>query len=200
MKKIGTFFSRVFCGEDVVLVKQGRDQWNAQFSAGKWSRLQEGQANTVEISRRILDVAQTKNERIRVLDIGCGNGGLAKLIAGRSGIEYVGIDISDAAITAARAIVPEGKFLCIDAEYPPSDLGVYEVIVCNEVLYYMNLDRVLPRYRVHAAEHAAIYISVIRTWRTPFLFRRIKRCVHIGNRFRVTDDSHTWDVALGCFI
>lgn len=200
MKKALAFLSRVCRGEDVVVVRQGRGQWNTQFSAGKWDRLQEGQANTLEIARRILDVARTKNEPIRVLDVGCGNGGLAKLIVGRVGIKYVGIDISDTAIMAARTIVPEGKFLCVDAEYPPSDLGMYEVIVYNEVLYYMNLNRMLPQYRAHATEHAILYISVIRTWRTPFLFRRIKRCIHIDNRFRLTDGLHTWDIISGRFL
>lgn len=198
LKRILGFLQRLLRGEDVVLVSHTREQWEQQFAAGKWNRLQEGQPNTAELARLIFDYADTKGGRLRVLDVGCGNGGLARLIADT--VDYTGIDIATSAITSAREVAPHGTFIVGDAMNPPENLGVFDVVVFNEVFYYMNPDRSLSRYHIHATADARIFISVLHFWRTPFVFQRIRRYMHFDTRFYVSDDVCRWDIAVGHFI
>lgn len=183
-----------------MLVQQTKEHWERQFADGTWDKLQEGQPNTAELARLILIYTRTKSEQIRVLDIGCGNGGLARLLTVESGITYTGIDISETALSAAREIAPDVNFIVADADKPPSDIGTFDAFVFNEVLYYMNPDRVLPRYHMYATGDAPVFISVLRFWRTPFIFHRIRRHLRIDKCFRVSDRSHEWDIAVGHFI
>ena len=194
------FLRRLFLGEDVVLVRQTKEQWERQFAAGTWDRLQEGQANTVEVARLISDCAHTKGGNIRVLDVGCGNGGLARLLSPEPSIAYTGIDISETALVAARVVAPNGTFIVADAEQPPLNLGIFDILVFNEVLYYMNPNRVLQRYRTYAAPNAHVFVSVMRFWRTPFIFYRMRHYLRIEKRLRVADSSNQWDIVVGHFI
>lgn len=184
----------------MVLVQQTKEQWERQFADGTWDRLQEGQPNTAELARLISEYADMRGTPVRVLDVGCGNGGLAKLIATEPGIDYTGIDISETAITAARMVAPKARFIAANAEQPPSDIGTFDVFVFNEVLYYMNPDRVLLRYHIHAKKDARIFISMLRFWRTPFIFHRIRRHLRIDTRLSVVDRSHRWDIVSGHFL
>ena len=198
MNRFLKFFGRVSRGEDVILVPQTKEHWDRQFAAGRWNRLQTGQANTSEIACLILDYAQTKPERIRVLDVGCGNGGLARLIAGA--VNYTGIDIAESAVVSARAVAPRGTFIVGDAMNPSENLGIFDVLVFSELLYYLDPRIVLPHYRTHANAGAQIYISIIHFWRSWFLWRRIKQHLLIAKRFITNDAMHCWDIAVGTYI
>lgn len=196
--RFSNFVSRLLLGEDVVLVQQTKEQWERQFRDGTWDRLLERQPNTIELARLISEYARTRETPIRVLDVGCGNGGLARLIAVT--VEYTGIDIATLAIASAREVAPRGTFIAGDATSPPENLGAFDVIVFNEVLYYMNPDRVLPRYHRHATGDARVFVSVLRFWRTPFIFHRIRRHLRVDTRCQVSDGSHRWDIAIGRFL
>lgn len=51
----------------------------------------------------------------KVLDIGCGCGGLGNALNERFGVKhYVGIDINDQSIKTAKSLFPEFKFVCAD--------------------------------------------------------------------------------------
>lgn len=200
MKRFLRFFVRLLRGEDVILAPQTKEQWERQFADGTWDRLKEGQSNTIELARLISDYANTKDRRLRVLDVGCGNGGLALLLIREPGIAYTGIDISETALEAARTAAPKAHFIAVDAEQPQRDMGTFDVFVFNEVLYYMNPDSVLPRYRLYATDDACVFVSVLRFWRTPLIFHRIRRYLRIDTRFRISDRSHEWDIAVGHFL
>lgn len=199
--RVFNFLRRLFLREDVVVVRQTKEQWERQFAAGTWDRLQEGQLNTTELARLISEYAHTRRDgSIRILDIGCGNGGLARLLATQPGITYTGIDISETALTAARAAAPGARFMCVDAEQPPPDIGTFDILVFNEVLYYMNPDRLLSRYRMHATADARVFVSVVRSWRTPFIFHRIRRHLSVEKQVRVTGTLGRWDIAVCRFL
>ncbi|TSC64366.1 MAG: hypothetical protein G01um101491_307, partial [Parcubacteria group bacterium Gr01-1014_91] len=178
LKRIFGFVQRLLHGEDVVIVRQTKEQWERQFVAGEWDRLQTGQLNTAKLASLISDYAHARGGSIRVLDVGCGNGGLAKLIASEPNIDYTGIDISETALAAARVVAPDSSFVIANAEQPPSDIGTFDAFVFNETLYYMNPDRVLPRYNAYAKPDARIFISVLHFWRTP------KRSMNCGQSLR----------------
>jgi SAM-dependent methyltransferase len=198
LKRIHGFLRRFLRGEDVVLAPQMKEQWERQFASGVWERLKEGQPNTAELARLILDYARTKPERIRVLDVGCGNGGLARRIA--DAVNYTGIDIAESAVVSARRVAPRGTFIVGDAMNPPENLGIFDVLVFSELLYYLDPRIVLPRYRTHANTGAQIYISIIRFWRSWFLWRRIKQYLLLAKRFIINDATHRWDIAICTYV
>ena len=199
MNKAMSFLTRVFNGEDVVMVQRPKQAWEDQFVKGKWDRLASGQKNTEFLAKLVLE--QHKNTTpLRVLDVGCGNGGLARLIAGEPGIKYVGIDISETAVVAAREIAPQGQFIVADAEHPSPNVGMFDALVFNEVFFYIDPTCTLPQYRTHAMANAKIYISILHSWRTPFLFHRLRRHLYLDARLRVADQSFRWDIVVGHFI
>jgi ubiquinone/menaquinone biosynthesis C-methylase UbiE len=82
-----------------------------------------------------------------VLDIGCGNGNMLNMLAGRSGCNFTGIDISPSAIKGAlkrnRRYVKSGrmKFLCQDmSKIPFDDCSFNQIYTINTVYFWENLD------------------------------------------------------------
>lgn len=195
MQRLIGFLRRILTGSDVILIQQTKEEWNNQFAKGRWNRLAEGQPNTHILAELLLRDATTRP--ISVLDVGCGNGGLARLIAQQPSITYCGIDISDVAIKSAQITVPGARFVVADATKPPTDLGVFDWIIFNEVLYYADPLIVLPQYKVYAANKAQLGFSVITFWRSWFIWRRIRVHVQIKRKFIVQDGSRTWRVAVG---
>ena len=199
MNRVLRLLSRFLRGEDVILVSQSKEHWNRQFADGKWDRLVSGQANTSAIAERVFQYLEEKRGRIRVLDIGCGNGGLAKLLTQEPRIMYTGIDIADTAISKAKELAPAGTFVVADAHTPPHDTGEFDVLIFNEVFFYMN-PKALLNYKKHAAPNARVLISLVRSWRTLSLLRRIRHFLHIETRFSVGDEEFRWDILTGRFI
>lgn len=72
----------------------------------------------------------------QLLEIGCGNGELARHLFS-STQRYVGVDASSVALEAARCAVPNAEF---EERFLPCDLpdGQYELIVLSEVLYFLD--------------------------------------------------------------
>ena len=75
------------------------------------------------------------------LELGCGNGELARHIAPRCRT-YTGVDAVACALDAARRAVPAGHFV---QTYLPCDLprGPHDLIVLSEVLYFLCHDGLL---------------------------------------------------------
>lgn len=91
----------------------------------------------------------------RVVDLGCGSGVLAAMVAD-AGYDVLGIDLSPAMIELARERVPEGHFVCqslLSAELPPC-IAVVAVGECFNYRFDENVSRETLRalfQRVHAA-------------------------------------------------
>lgn len=81
---------------------------------------------------------------MRVLDVGCGNGDLSRVVAALVGPggEVVGIDRSEGALASARAVPPNSEMAPIhyqaaDLSGELPDLGVFDAIVGRRVLMYL---------------------------------------------------------------
>lgn len=81
---------------------------------------------------------------MRVLDVGCGNGDLSRLVAGLVGPrgEVFGIDRSDEALASARTVPPQPEAAPIsyhiaDLSGDLPDLGKFDAIVGRRVLMYL---------------------------------------------------------------
>jgi 2-polyprenyl-3-methyl-5-hydroxy-6-metoxy-1,4-benzoquinol methylase len=111
-------------------------EFDRRFDTGAYDRLED----PVERARFSLIVGHRDVlEATRILDIGCGQGVLAKRLR-RAGYErYVGLDISEVAIEQARRDVPDPR-----NHYLASDVMAFttaekfDQIVFNECLYHME--------------------------------------------------------------
>ena len=65
----------------------------------------------------------------RVLDLGCGRGETAGLLAREYGAAVTGVDASEALIRACRAQVPEAEFLTADAENLPFEDSSFDILI-----------------------------------------------------------------------
>jgi 2-polyprenyl-3-methyl-5-hydroxy-6-metoxy-1,4-benzoquinol methylase len=116
-----------FRGEFEKMYSDIEDPWGCE--AGKSS-----------LNNRIfLDVIFADDRRYeRILDIGCGLGGLLSTIRARNGGGYVlGVDVSATAVEKARRQYPEVSFQ--QRNIVTEDLGErdFDLVVTSEVLWYM---------------------------------------------------------------
>jgi SAM-dependent methyltransferase len=74
----------------------------------------------------------------RIADLGCGTGTLTLLLAAE-GYAVDGVDFSPQMVRRALAKEPIGQvtFTEADADDPPLDPGVYDVVLCRHVLWAM---------------------------------------------------------------
>lgn len=97
--------------------------------------------STYERDRFAATLAALQQPRYRsILEIGCGNGELARRLA-RLTDRYVGFDAVERALAEARAAVPAGTFYC---DFFPCRLptGEFDLIVVSEFLYFLDREGV----------------------------------------------------------
>jgi SAM-dependent methyltransferase len=80
--------------------------------------------------------ALTRDRYASALEIGCGNGELARHLAPACD-RYTGLDAVETALAAARRAVPEGRFVQGFLPCPLPD-GPHDLIVVSEVLYFLD--------------------------------------------------------------
>jgi ubiquinone/menaquinone biosynthesis C-methylase UbiE len=97
-----------------------------------------------EFFRRLL-IDSGVRKGMRVLDVGCGTGGLSVMaseLVGDAG-EVVGFDISQDALAAAKKAVRDKRistvtFILADIAKLPDNLGLFDVIIGRRVLMYQT--------------------------------------------------------------
>lgn len=118
------------------VLSQSAQAWEAQYAAGRWDFL----AQLPELSRYSVLVGYICHLRPGgvVLDVGCGEGVLLSRLPDFAYSKYVGIDVSETAIAAARELAKGPRNLLVtdcDGYTPEEQL---DVIVFNEVLYCLR--------------------------------------------------------------
>lgn len=100
---------------------------------------------------------------LKLLDAGCGTGGLMRHLAARGYTQCEGFDLSDAAVELARASGMNVQKL--DLREAPSGLRdrTFDVVVSNEVLYYLpkpEWQPVLASYRALLADGGLMIMNL----------------------------------------
>jgi SAM-dependent methyltransferase len=113
----------------------------------------------------IVDAIRSVEPR-RLLDVGCGEGWLTRLMAAE-GVDAVGIDISPPLIDAARAI-GGARFVVMPYEElraRQEELGgAFDTIVCNFALLGASLVPMLGMLRSLATPDATLLIQTVHPW------------------------------------
>lgn len=86
----------------------------------------------------IISLQNSNRSRLRILDIGCGNGSLSYLIS-QQGYEVVGIEDSESGIKFARSNFPSCQFIQSNIyELPYSELEKsFDVVISVEVIEHL---------------------------------------------------------------
>ena len=139
--------------------------WNEQYRAGLWSYLRD----PAELAR--YGVLAAFCERLtpcrRVLDVGCGEGILRDFLRRGEYQRYLGIDVSEVAIEAARRGADgRDELLVADAERFTSEER-FDAVVLNESLYYFHDPLAeAARYLAMTADGGALIVSMFESPRT----------------------------------
>ena len=103
----------------------------------------------------------TFSDGIRLLDLGCGTGGLVSAIyqgywPGSPSLNYQGVDLSHNMVKVARRTYPDfGEFCVGDAENLPFPDNQFDVAVSNSVLHWLNV----PEIRMTPAAALQDYVA-----------------------------------------
>ncbi|MGP3698493.1 class I SAM-dependent methyltransferase [Rhodobacter sp. NSM] len=102
----------------------GDDPWNFRTSAYEQAKF------------RATAAALPRSAYRAALEVGCGNGELARHVAPRCE-DYLGVDAIDAALGAAMQAVPTARFrkLFLPGSLPE---GPFDLILLSEILYFLS--------------------------------------------------------------
>lgn len=146
--------------------KQLTDSWNANALA--WTTVV--QSRQIESRRVATDAAIlaaiTAYQPKRVLDVGCGEGWLARELA-YLGIEVTGVDGSAALIAEAqRNSTAAFRVLSYDeiVADPARLEGPFDLIVCNFSLLSEELNLLLTSLHQALSENGALIIQTVHPW------------------------------------
>jgi trans-aconitate methyltransferase len=81
-----------------------------------------------------------------VLDVGCGDGGLARRLSDRFGVTVTGIDLDHAMITRAQAITSNPSIQFVETDFMRSHFDdQFDFIVASASLHHMRFDQALEK-------------------------------------------------------
>jgi 2-polyprenyl-3-methyl-5-hydroxy-6-metoxy-1,4-benzoquinol methylase len=173
---------------------QSAQTWEAQYAAGKWDFL----AELSELARFSVLAGYICHLKpgASVLDTGCGQGVLLRRLPSSCYSKYVGIDLSDSAISVAQQHANErSTFLAADCEeYSPAEH--FDVMVFNEVLCCLRDPlRTVERYVRSLNPGGLLLVSLCTAARgSSTLLSQLKRAYATVDEVRVVHSGRnvTW--------
>ncbi len=174
-QSIGLAYYYLFAGPRGRGWRRSDASWNKQYTSGYWDFF-----DTIdEMPRYAIVAAYIRRFKgpTSVLDVGCGYGQLVRELDSSFVGRYLGIDLSAGAIERAR-LRPHANaaFVVADVETWPGDEGRYDIIVFNEVLYYLD-DPVetLRHYQAFLNPGGIIIVVMFRHRNTMVIWKNIAR-------------------------
>jgi 2-polyprenyl-3-methyl-5-hydroxy-6-metoxy-1,4-benzoquinol methylase len=131
-----------------------------------------------------------------VLDIGCGEGLLRDRLRVHGYRRFVGVDLSEEAVRAARAGADaRDEFVAAAAEtFTPHER--FDAVVFNECLYYLDDPvGVAGRYREFLAPGGALVVSMFRARRSSAIQRLLRAAFPVLEESEVGSGAVAWMVS-----
>lgn len=111
------------------------------------------------------------SDALKILEIGCGNGGFGKLVKSKQSCEYWGVEPDKNSCKTAA----ENIDVIINEEYSPNTqipIKYFDIIVLNDVLEHMSYpERVIIDLKKHLKENGKLISSIPNLRYLPFLYR-----------------------------
>lgn len=137
---------------------------------------------------------------LAVLDVGCGTGRLAKLLASRPALRYLGIDWAPTALRRARGRrVPGARFRLADFETWVPGERYAAVVFCESANYARRPVATLRRFAGALTPRGVLVVSLYRDRRGRWrgFWRRAARVFDVVEATVVRNRAgSTWDVRL----
>ena len=175
------------------------DAWEAQYLSGKWGFM----AQMDELARysTIIGYMACLRPGSAVLDVGCGEGILFKRYRPYGYSKYLGIDISETAISKLVEKQDEKTlFIKADAEtYTP--IEQFDIIVFNETLYYFHDPlKVVKRYMGALKKNGILVVSTYKaSERAMSILQRLKATYSLLDESRTTHSESLKSWICSCF-
>ncbi len=192
------FLKKVYKQIRVLLIKKygiGRpktkDKWNEEYLKGKWDYLLSHRID--EKNKLITDMIFAKSENPSILDVGCGNGALIKMILEKDFNYYLGVDKSDVAITKFNEKLTKVKNIELIASKIENVnfKHKFDCVIFNEVLYYLNRPiNTLKKILNHVKKDSIIIVSMTLNDNNEKIWDKLSKNISEVNRFKVkTSDN-----------
>jgi 2-polyprenyl-3-methyl-5-hydroxy-6-metoxy-1,4-benzoquinol methylase len=197
IKKILRFAKKILKGGHPVKIKYSRDEWDTQFTRGKWDFLLNEHQNIILVAHSIRRLVPDSGF-LNVLDIGCGNGALAREFL-HDRIKYTGTDISQIALEEARKNFPNGTFFQASMDEPLPINEKFDVLIYCEVLLYGDYEHIIELHKSLLKPEGYIVISLYDTWRTKIIWLKIKKKLKFHSLVNVKNIQRKirWTVGVG---
>ncbi|HTZ20334.1 MAG TPA: class I SAM-dependent methyltransferase [Opitutaceae bacterium] len=170
--------------------------FDRDYAAGRWDLLFADQETPR--NRMVADLIAEMAPHPTVLDLGCGSGRLAQLLAPSRPARYVGMDLSGAALQRAQALGLGGcEFVQGDFEtWYPADR--FDVVVFNESIgYARDPAATVRRFFGCLNNPGGLIVSYYRSGNYAAIWRRIVGVAATTREVVVRNGPDTiWDIKL----
>ena len=167
-----------------------------EYRSGRWNFF--AQESELPRYQTVVGHIRALCDNPSVLDLGCGDGRLAHLLA-QSGIhDYHGVDLSEAGLTRARSLgLKDARFEQADLEqWRPA--RNYDAIVFNESVGYLhNPSHITRELSRHLSPGGALVISLYRWGNFVEIWRGIEQHLTVLDQRQLrSEQGQVWDVKL----
>jgi 2-polyprenyl-3-methyl-5-hydroxy-6-metoxy-1,4-benzoquinol methylase len=173
-----------------------QEAWDRQYREGAWESL-----NSIDEFAHYMVIAGYVYyffESPTILDVGCGQGRLAELLAPSSFKSYLGIDLSTEALKRARSLEqPHATFRLADLNVwkPPRQYSV--IVFCESLNYAVHPVTTLLRYARRLKRNGAVIVSLYRHRNHGRIWKNAERHFETAHSTTVINPKgETWDVRL----
>lgn len=152
-------------------------EWEQAYTAGRWDYL--GGLDELGHYSVVAGYCQALKPGGRVLELGCGEGLLLRVLRGDAYREYLGVDIAAAAIARAQAHADARTHFTVGDIGTFTPPHAFDAIVLIESLYYLpDATATLARLAQHLAPGGVFIVSMYLHPRHA-LWRRVARAFNV---------------------
>ena len=149
---------------------QSETRWDRQWSSGAWHYQEQVpvERSRIAVIGGVFVQLYASVANATILEVGCGEGAVPDFLSPVQKQGYVGIDISNEAISIAKAKRKGGGMRFVHAaahRFEPQ--GRFDVVIFSEVLYYTEYEKVLDQYLLYMNPGAIVIISIFQMTGKP---------------------------------